>query len=73
MFGLNLWSSFGTFIIVNTLEICVMSVAIADMQNWAALILSIIILINTNIFLFLTATKDPAMIPSRYYLKDSRV
>ena len=73
MFGLNLWSSFGTFVIVNSLELWLIFGAISDMQNWGALIFSVIILINTDIFLFLTATKDPAMIPSRHYLKDSRV
>lgn len=71
--GINVWQPLVTFCLVNVLQLCLLSNTIADLLRKkdgyeAVLAVGIVLAIVASVFLWVTAAKDPATVPSRVFL-----
>tara|TARA_B110000285_G_scaffold209425_1_gene250408 strand:- start:231 stop:788 length:558 start_codon:yes stop_codon:yes gene_type:complete len=72
-FGINLYQPIGTFVVINCLASMLSGNTLSDLTSISKiyvlfLVIAIILQIVASISLVLTASKDPATIPSRQFL-----
>ena len=68
--GINIWQPMITFSIINVLQSCLLANTIMDLVKnkdgyFAFFIFGLVLQIVASVFLWVTAAKDPATIPSR--------
>lgn len=68
--GINVWQPLITFTLINVLQLCLLGNTIADLLKKkegyeAVFVIGLVLELVASIFLWVTAAKDPATVPSR--------